>query len=92
VPLEIVWSRRAAARLREIRAYVALDKPDAAELLAIRIVAVVQNLGHYPYLGRVGAEPGLRELVVGKTPYIVIYRVRGARVIITTIRHGAWKK
>jgi len=89
VPLEIVWSPRALVRLREIRAYVARDKPDAAARLATRIVALVEALKEHPYLGRAGSEPGVRELVVGGTPYLIFYRVRAKRVTITTIWHGA---
>ena len=79
----------ARTRLREIRAYVARDKPKAAERLAMRIVAVVEALRNHPYLGRAGIEPRIRELVVGGTPYIVLYRVQGHRVVISTIWHGA---
>ncbi|MGO9404634.1 MAG: type II toxin-antitoxin system RelE/ParE family toxin [Terriglobales bacterium] len=89
MPVEIVWSALARTRLREIRAYVAQDKPEAAERLAIRIVAMVETLRNHPYLGRVGAEPAIRELVIGRTPYIVLYRVQGQRVVISTIWHGA---
>jgi len=89
VPVEIVWSPLARSRLRQIRAYVAPDKPDAAERLATRIVALVEVLRTHPYLGRVGADPGIRELVIGNTPYIVLYRVQGQRVTISTIWHGA---
>jgi toxin ParE1/3/4 len=89
VPVEIVWSALARARLREIRAYVARDKPEAAERLALRIVALLEALRNQPYLGRVGAEPGIRELVIGGTPYIVLYRVDGQRVVISTIWHGS---
>ena len=92
MPLEIVWSPLARARLREIRAYVARDQPQAAERLAIRIVAVVEALRDHPYMGRVGAEPGIRELVIGGTPYIVLYRVRGQRVVISTIWHAAQRR
>jgi toxin ParE1/3/4 len=92
VPLEIVWSPLARNRLREIRSYVARDKPEAASRLAMRIVAVVEALSEHPYLGRVGAEPGIRELVIGGTPYIVLYRVQTERVIISTIWHGAQRK
>ncbi len=92
MPVEIVWSALARARLREIRAYVARDKPDAAERLAIRIVAVVEALRNHPRLGRAGAEPGIRELVIGGTPYVVLYRVRGQRIAISTIWHGAQRK
>jgi toxin ParE1/3/4 len=90
--VEIVWSPLALARLQEIRAFVALDKPEAAERLAVRIVAAVEALRLHPYLGRAGQEPGTRELVVGRTPFVVLYRVRGKRVLISTIWHGAQKR
>jgi len=92
VTLEIVWSPLALARLQEIRAFVALDKPEAAELLAIRIVAVVETLRNYPRIGCAGSEPNIRELVIAGTPYIVLYSIRGSRVVITNIWHGAQRK
>ncbi len=92
MPVEIVWSALARARLREIRAYVARDKPEAAERLAMRIVAIVETLRNHPHLGRVGAEAGIRELVIGRSPYIVLYRVQGQRVVISTIWHGAQRR
>jgi toxin ParE1/3/4 len=93
VPVEIVWSPLARARLNEVRAFVAVDKPDAAERLATRIVAVVEALRNHPYLGRAGVEPGIRELPIGGTPYIVLYRVvRGKRVVIHTVWHGAQRR
>jgi toxin ParE1/3/4 len=76
-------------RLREIREYVARHKPQAAEKLAMRVVTLVEALKDHPYLGRAGSEPGVRELVVGGTPYLIFYRVRAQRVTITTIWHGA---
>jgi len=92
VPLEIVWSPLARARLQEIREYVAQDKPMAAERLAIRIVTVVEALRNYPHLGRAGARPGIRELIIGGTPYIVLYRVHDQRIVISNIRHGAQRE
>jgi toxin ParE1/3/4 len=91
-PIEIVWSALARTRLQEIRAYVAKDKPAAAERLAIRIIAIVETLRTHPHLGRLGAEPGIRELVIGNTPYIILYRAQGQRVIISTIWHGAQRR
>jgi len=87
--VEIDWSPLALARLQEIRAYVALDNPAAAERLATRIVAVVEALRNHPHLGRTGAEPGIRELIIGGTPYSIFYRVRGQRITISTIWHAA---
>jgi len=92
LPIEIVWSPLARARLREIRAYIALDKPDAAGRTATRIVAIVEALRSHPHLGRTGAEPGVRELVVGGTPYIVLYEFRRTRITITTIWQAAQRR
>ncbi len=89
MPLEIVWSPLARARLKEIRTYVAMDKADAADRLATRIVAVIETLRYHPYLGRAGSHPKIRELVIGGSPYIVMYRVRGKRILIGTIWHSA---
>ena len=85
MPVEILWSPLARRRLREIREYAASDKPEAAERLVIRIVAVVESLRTHPRLGRLGAEPGIRELVIGAGPYIVIYGVEGQQVVMGTI-------
>ena len=90
--MEIVWSHAARTRLEEIRAYVAQDRPEAAARLATRIVALVEALKVHPYLGRASTEPGIRELVVGGTPFVVLYRVRGQRVTVNTIWHTAQHK
>jgi toxin ParE1/3/4 len=92
VPVEIVWSVLARTRLQEIRAYVARDKPEAAERLPTRIVTILEALRNHPHMGRAGAEPGIRELVIGGTPYIVLYRVQGRRVTISTIWHAAQRR
>ena len=90
--VEIVWSPLARTRLREIRAYIAVDNPDAADRLATRIVAMVELLRDFPHLGRVGSEPGIRELIIVGTPYIILYRVRGDRVTIKTIWHAGRRR
>lgn len=89
---EVIWSALARARLQQIRDYIAKDDPNAAERLAMRIVAVVESLRIHPHLGRAGMEPDIRELVVGGTPYIILYKVRANRVTIRTIWHGAQRR
>jgi toxin ParE1/3/4 len=90
--VELVWSPLARARLQEIHAFVALDKPEAARRLATRMVAIVEALRSHPRLGRIGSEPQVRELVISGTPYVILYRVRGNCVTISTIWHGAQRK
>jgi toxin ParE1/3/4 len=89
VLIEIVWSQVALNRLQQIRAFVAQDKPAAAERLATRIVAAVEVFRAFPHMGRAGTAPGTRELVIGRTPHVVVYRVLENVVTINTIRHGA---
>lgn len=91
-PPEIVWSPLAVARLREIRAYIALDNPHAAERLATRIVALVEALKLHPNLGHPTAQSNLRELLVGGTPYLIFYRLRRYQILIATIHHSAQQR
>jgi toxin ParE1/3/4 len=53
---------------------------------------MVEALRIHPRLGRIGPEPGIRELVIGGTPYIVWYRLEDERVTIITIWHGAQRR
>src|SRR5258706_7645070 len=80
------------ASCSRFRAYVARDKADAAERLAMRIVAIIETLRSHPHLGRAGPESGLRELIIGGTPYIVGYMLHGDRVTIATIWRCAQRR
>src|SRR3984893_10319060 len=42
-----------------------------------------------PEMGRPGRVPGTRELVIPKTPFIVLYRLVGNTVQILRVFHGA---
>lgn len=90
--LEILWSPLALARLREIRAFIALDNPRAAERITTRLASVVQALADHPHLGRAGSDEGTRELIVGGTPYIIVYQIKGKLIRIRTLWHAAQKK
>jgi toxin ParE1/3/4 len=90
----IVWLRQAETTLDAILDHVERDSPSGglAMALAIRQGADVL-LSDHPKAGRVGRQPGTRELVIPRTPVIVIYRVRRkpARVEIIRVLHGAQK-
>jgi len=89
--MTIVWSDRAVADLRALRAYIAEFDPHAAARIAARIVAAVEHLAALPDMGRPGRVPGTRELVVTGTPLIVPYRVSVGRIEIIAVIHGARK-
>jgi plasmid stabilization system protein ParE len=89
-----VWSPRAIRHLADLRAHIARDNPDAAARVAMTLLAAVDRLTELPNLGRPGRAAGTREVVVPGTPYVIPYRLRGARLEIIAVFHGRqrWPK
>lgn len=85
--LDLIWSGRALTDLTRILDYVAQDKPDAAQALAIDIRARTERLRQHPYMGR-ESTPNARELVVHRN-YLVTYRIKPGRVEILQVWHVA---
>jgi toxin ParE1/3/4 len=56
--------------------------------MVTRLVVAVEKLLRFPQLGRPGRE-GSRELVVGGTHFVVVYRVEGEEIRIGSVVHGA---
>jgi toxin ParE1/3/4 len=46
-------------------------------------------LADHPHMGRAGRVDGTRELVVARTPYLVVYRVISTEVRIIRVLHSA---
>ena len=86
--MKIVWSPRAVQHLIAIRAFIAEDRPDAAQTVAVKIMASVEQLALYPNRGRAGRVPGTREFVVPGTAYVLPYRVKSDRLEIIAVFHG----
>jgi toxin ParE1/3/4 len=89
--VRVRWLRTALANLDAEAEYIAEDNPAAAGRVVQRIFRAVDLLKKNPAMGRAGRVPGTRELVVGETPYIVPYRVRGEVVEILRVFHAARK-
>lgn len=87
---EIHWTETALQDLDDIGSYIALDSPRSAETVVRRIVETVAALAYHPKMGRVGRVESTRELIVGGTPYLAVYRLR-ERVEIVTIFHASRK-
>ena len=86
----IVWSERALDELGAIRAYIAQDSEQYADLTLRRVVAAVERLASFPQSGRTVPElrrPAIREVIVG--PYRVVYRTRSEVVEIVTVFRGS---
>jgi toxin ParE1/3/4 len=69
--------------------YIARNDPIAARNTVQRIQAAVDQLAQYPNLGRSGRVRLTRELIVGGTPWIIVYRIRADAVEIIRVLHGA---
>lgn len=53
------------------------------------ISSAVFRLGDHPERGREGRVAGTRELVVARTPYVVVYRLEAEAAVILRVLHGA---
>jgi toxin ParE1/3/4 len=89
--MRILWAPEARREISEIWHYIALDNPAAADRMVTRLVSAVEKLPHFPHLGKPGRE-GSRELVIGGTPFIVVYRIKGDEIRIGTVVHGAQRE
>ncbi len=90
----VVWLRRAIADRDAQLDYIAQDNPGAAIEQGDRIEHQVATLVEHPEMGRAGRKQGTRELVISRTPFIVVYRIRGERIELLRLLHGAqqWPK
>jgi plasmid stabilization system protein ParE len=87
---EILWSPRAEADLKEIRAFIETDSPAWADLTVRRLVAAVERLLDFPDSGRMVPErqsPELREVVSGN--FRIVYRRKPALIEIAAVFRGS---
>jgi toxin ParE1/3/4 len=88
--MNIAWSPEAIEDLASLRSYIAEDNPAAARRGVLRTIRnIEQLLRDNPQIGRAGRVPGIRELVVPRTPYIVPYRIQRTTIQILRVYHGA---
>jgi toxin ParE1/3/4 len=85
--MTVVWSPRAIRHLVHVRDYIAREDPAAAARIGQRILECVDLLMRHPEAGRPGRLAGTRELVVPRTPYVIPYRLKAARLEILAVLH-----
>jgi addiction module RelE/StbE family toxin len=89
--VKLLWSRRAQAKLREIRNLIHADDPLAARKWVAGIRKMVRTLQDHPELGRIVPEyerPDLQERIYPKN-YRIVYQIEADQIIIVTIAHAA---
>ncbi|MEP1079161.1 type II toxin-antitoxin system RelE/ParE family toxin [Leptolyngbya sp. PL-A3] len=89
--MRVVFLSLAVKDLASIREYIASDDPEAAQRVASRLLQSVKRLAALPHLGKAGRVHGTRELVtpkVGKTSYVIVYRVKEEQLQILRVLPG----
>lgn len=89
--MKLVWLSRAIATRFAQLDYVAQRSAKAAGLMDERIEAQIDQLIEQPGLGRPGRKQGTRELVISRTPFIVVFRVQreAQRIEIMRVLHSS---
>ncbi len=85
----LVWLQRAIQDRDAQLDYIAQDNPMAAVSQGDRIAEQIEILQQHPQMGRPGRKQGTRELVISRTPFIVVYRVKAKRIELLRVLHGA---
>ena len=90
----VVWLPRAIANRDAQLDHITQDSAKAAIEQGDRIEQQISQLITHPEMGRAGRKQGTRELVISRTPFIVIYRIKDERIEIIRLLHGAqqWPK
>ncbi len=89
--MTLIWSRQAVVDLTKLRRYIEEQDPGAASEVATRILEAVGQLEQFPGIGPPGRIAGTRELVIKRTPYLVVYRIGREAVHLLRIFHTRQK-
>jgi toxin ParE1/3/4 len=87
--LILQWLPKAIANRDAQIAYIARDNPFAAITQGDLIQTQVSQLIAQPGMGRMGRLQGTRELVISKSPFIVIFRVVEQKIEILRLLHSS---
>jgi addiction module RelE/StbE family toxin len=86
--LTLKWSIKALIDLDQAQRYIAYENPTAARLVAQRIHDAAHRLLTHPSMGKPAHVPNARIWGVDRTPYLIVYRVRGERLEIVRLWHS----
>ena len=73
----VVWTTQALDELLSISRYIAVDNPDAAQMVSARLRTAATKLGELP-TGRPGRVTGTHEKLAPGLPYVLAYEIANA--------------
>lgn len=83
----LVWHETAISDLEAIDLYIGADSPRAAKRVVSFIRGSAQKLQFMPESGRLTRDSRLREKVLTRYPYTLVYEIVGDEVRVLTIVH-----
>lgn len=88
--MKVHWTDLAVENLADIHEYIARSSPQYALRMVDRLTRRSQQIGSFPYSGRVVPEtnhPNVREVFEG--PYRILYRIKTDQIDVVAVIHGA---
>ncbi|MBB3118501.1 type II toxin-antitoxin system RelE/ParE family toxin [Pseudoduganella violacea] len=85
----LAWTTRARKEPWAAIERIARNAPEAALRQLLSIERQTDMLLRFPELGRPGAIPGTRELVISRSPFIVLYQIKAGEIEILRFLHTA---
>lgn len=90
--MNIFWAEEAQKDFDQAIAYLQERSRNAADRLGERILKSVAQLERFPEIAPRSRHRGLRQLVVPKTPYLIVYRIEWDVVEIQAVIHSSQKR
>ncbi len=87
--MRLVWRHSAELQLRSQLAFIRNVSPRAAMRMRNRIKERLARLSHAPRSGHLTDIPGIRELIISQTPYVVVYELSADTITILQFFHSS---
>jgi toxin ParE1/3/4 len=87
--VKLRYTRRAAAELEEILAYIEERSPVGARHVQARIKAIMDLLLQHPHAGQLTSNGRLRRMIASPYPYLIFYEVTEDHIVIHGLRDAA---
>ena len=86
--MRLRWAKLASHGFDDIAEYIGQYSPAAACRDVLELMELAESaLVAHPAAGRAGRLLGTRELVIGKLPYVIAYRVSERQIEILRVLH-----
>lgn len=90
--MKIVWGDGARLDFERAIAFLSERSPAAARRIGDRILDTISLLELFPEIAPPSKHRGLRQLVIARTPYLVIYRIQNGMIEIRAVVHAMQRR